>query len=58
MEAPEDVHRYACYCGEVVLEVAGPSWLAWDLARARAIEHSRTCELGQGAWQHEVPASE
>jgi hypothetical protein len=48
--APETVHRYRCPCGDVVLEVAGPSWLAWDLAAARAMEHAKTCPMARERW--------
>jgi hypothetical protein len=56
--APESPTRYRCPCGDVVLEVAGPSWLAWDLAAARAIEHRRTCDRARERWTLEVLADE
>jgi hypothetical protein len=54
MQAPTTVHRYVCPCGNVVLEVAGPSWMAWDLAAGRVEEHAKDCGLATGKWHLEV----
>jgi hypothetical protein len=37
-----------------VLEVAGPSWLAWDLAVERVAEHAKKCALAVEPWALEV----
>jgi hypothetical protein len=52
--APTTLHRYVCPCGGVVLEVAGPSWMAWDLASEGALEHAAACALAAGKWNLEV----
>jgi hypothetical protein len=54
--APVDVHRYTCPCGELVLDVRGPSWTAWDMAMTRALEHGETCAAAAGTWSLEVLA--
>jgi hypothetical protein len=37
----------------VVLDVAGPSWLAWDLAVKRVAEHARECPRAVDRWELE-----
>ena len=46
MSPPEEPVTYRCECGELMLIVAGPSWLAWDLMAERAEEHAETCPVG------------
>jgi hypothetical protein len=52
--APTVPHRYTCPCGGIVIEVVGPSWLAWDLLCERAAVHGRTCARAGEPWQLEV----
>jgi hypothetical protein len=45
MLAPVEPTTYACKCGQYVLIVAGPSWMAWDLMTIQAEKHSKTCPM-------------